>query len=107
MALKKRKIDKQAEKESTESLEKGNLENEGNVEKKPRLEGEALDELRKMLRERKKKLKMIPNFYLKPFGLDARISTASDIRKQLKMRDLQNLLLYSLLGAQAPVEPSK
>ena len=75
--------------------------------KKPRLEGEALIELRKKLRERKNMLKLIPNFHLKPIGLNASLEVALDDRRRLGMRDLQNLLLYALLGTRAPVEPSK
>ena len=76
-------------------------------EKKPRLEGQALLELRQRLRQRKKMFKLMPDFRLKPIGLDARLEIASDLRKRLTMKDLQNLLLYSILGTRAPVEPSR
>ena len=98
--------------EATNFCEKLGIKDETDIDrqspvKKPRLEGEALIELRKKLRERKNKLKLIPNFLLKPIGLDARLEVALDVRRRLGMRDLQNLLLYALLGTQAPVEPSK
>ena len=76
-------------------------------EKKPRLEGQALLELRQRLRQRKKMFKLMPDFRLKPIGLDARLEIASDLRKRLSMKDLQNLLLYSILGSHAPVEPAR
>ena len=76
-------------------------------EKKPRLEGQALLELRQRLRQRKKMFKLMPDFRLKPIGLDARLEINSDLRKRLTMKDLQNLLLYSILGTHAPVEPSR
>ena len=91
--------------------EKPKLEDEGNNEKdestKEKLHGESLDELRKMLRERKKKLQSIPNFNLKTKGYDASLEIPEDLRTSLLMRDLQSLLLYALMGTQAPVEPSR
>jgi len=92
---------------------KENLQNEPsekvkeNSPKKEELHGESLDELRKMLRERKKKLKSIPNFNLKTKGHDASLEIPEDMRTSLLMRDLQSLLLYALMGTQAPVEPSR
>ena len=74
---------------------------------KEKLEGESLDELRKLLRERKKKLQSIPNFNLKTKGHDASLEIPEDLRTSLLMRDLQSLLLYALMGTQAPVEPSR
>merc|ERR1712223_1673436 len=75
--------------------------------KKDKVHGESLDELRKMLRERKKKLQSIPNFNLKTKGYDASLEIPEDLRTSLLMRDLQSLLLYALMGTQAPVEPSR
>ena len=74
---------------------------------KEKLQGESLDELRKLLRERKKKLQSIPNFNLKTKGHDASLEIPEDLRTSLLMRDLQSLLLYALMGTQAPVEPSR
>ena len=95
MVVTKRKVDETIENE------------EAKEEKKPRLEGQALLELRQRLRQRKKMFKLMPDFRLKPIGLDARLEIASDLRKRLTMKDLQNLLLYSILGTRAPVEPSR
>ena len=95
----------------TSLAKKPKLEDEGNNEKdeptKEKLDGESLDELRKMLRERKKKLQSIPNFNLKTKGHDASLEIPEDLRTSLLMRDLQSLLLYGLMGSQAPVEPSR
>ena len=73
----------------------------------PRLEGEDYEALRKRLRDRKKALQSIPAFNLKSVGLDASLDFPPEIRKPLYVRDLQTLLLYSMLGHQAPVEPSR
>ena len=80
--------------------------------KKPKVEneqlsGEALDELRRRLKERKKKLQSVPNFQLKTKGHSASLAISEDLRTPLFVRDLQHLLLYALMGSQAPVEPSQ
>ena len=74
------------------------------VPKKERLEGDALEELRKKLRERKAKRANIPHFRLTSRGHDASLEIPSDLRTPLLMKDLQQMLLYSLLGSSAPVE---
>ena len=99
MVVTKRKVD--------ETIKDDEAKDDIDQEKKPRLEGQALLELRQRLRQRKKMFKLMPDFRLKPIGLDARLEIASDIRKRLTMKDLQNLLLYSILGTSAPVEPSR
>ena len=99
MVVTKRKVD--------ETIKDDEAKDDVVQEKKPRLEGQALLELRQRLRQRKKMYKLMPDFRLKPIGLDARLEIASDIRKRLTMKDLQNLLLYSILGTRAPVEPSR
>jgi hypothetical protein len=99
MVVTKRKVDETIKDDETKS--------DITQEKKPRLEGQALLELRQRLRQRKKMFKLMPDFRLKPIGLDARLELASDLRKRLTMKDLQNLLLYSILGTRAPVEPSR
>ena len=99
MVVTKRKVD--------ETIKDDEAKDDIVQEKKPRLEGQALLELRQRLRQRKKMFKLMPDFRLKPIGLDARLEIASDIRKRLTMKDLQNLLLYSILGTSAPVEPSR
>ena len=99
--------------ENCEELPRENLQDESSekiIESSPKrdeVHGESLDELRKMLRERKKKLQSIPNFNLKTKGYDASLEIPEDLRTSLLMRDLQSLLLYALMGSQAPVEPSR
>ena len=75
--------------------------------KKEKLEGDALEELRKRLKERKKLTKNTPHFKLRARGYDASLEIPVDLRTPLLMRDLRNLLLYALLGSQAPVEQSQ
>ena len=67
--------------------------------------GDALEELRRKLKARKAHLKSIPHFQLKSKGYDASLEIPVDLRTPLLMRDLQQLLLYALLGSQAPIEP--
>ena len=67
--------------------------------------GDALEELRKRLKARKALLKNTPHFQLKSKGHDASLEIPVDLRTPLLMRDLQQLLLYALLGSQAPIEP--
>ena len=92
--------------EEPENDEKSETDSEKNSPKEM-LHGESLEELRKLLRERKKKLQSIPNFNLKTKGHDASLEIPEDLRTSLLMRDLQSLLLYALMGTQAPVEPSR
>ena len=84
--------------------------------KKPKLEekteketlnSDALEDLRRQLKERKKKLQAIPNFTVKTKGRNALLEIPEDLRTPLVPRDLQHLLLYALMGSKAPVEPSK
>ncbi len=79
-------------------------------DKKPEkevLSGDALDELRRKLRERKKKLQNIPDLRLKTSGTNASLELPEDMRIPLFIRDLQHFLLYVLLGTKAPIEPIK
>ena len=75
--------------------------------KKPLLEGEEYEALKKRLRERKKSLQALPQFTLKSVGHEAEISMHESYRTPLFMKDLQHLLLYALMGTKAPVEPSR
>ncbi len=68
---------------------------------------ESLDELRERLRERKKKFQLRPHFDLKTKGHDASLDLPQNMRTPLFMKDLQGLLLYAMLGSEAPVEPSR
>lgn len=76
-------------------------------EKKPLLEGEEYEALKRRLKERKKALQALPQFSLKSVGHEAEISMHESFRTPLFMKDLQHLLLYALMGSKAPVEPSR
>ena len=96
---------------SLKSKEKGKRKREestaNNEHKKPYLEGRAYEELSKKLKDRKAYLKSIPHFTLKPIGEDASLRTPDDKRRPLGIRDLQSLLLYAMMGTEAPVEPGR
>ena len=77
------------------------------TEKKPFLEGEEYEALKRRLKERKKALQALPQFSLKSVGHEAEISMHESYRTPLFMKDLQHLLLYALMGSKAPVEPSR
>jgi hypothetical protein len=49
----------------------------------------------------------IPDFDLKTIGHNADIDMHENYRTPLFIRDLQHLLLYALMGAKAPIEPSR
>ncbi|XP_071443205.1 uncharacterized protein Rexo5 isoform X3 [Hetaerina americana] len=65
-----------------------------------------IDDLRKMLRERKKRL-LIPKFRLKESGEMASLYMTEDHRIPLFMVDVQHLIMWSLLGHHAPFAPSR
>ena len=71
------------------------------------LSEEELQALRKRLREKKKKLKQLPNLNMKELGMSASLNCSEDSRTPLTMKDFQSLILYSLLGTKAPVEPGR
>jgi len=112
MEAKKRKIQaflEVAELNDNEGRKRASLAKEPRIEEEPvkkeKLEGDALEELRKRLKARKALLKNTPHFQLKSKGHDASLEIPVDLRTPLLMRDLQQLLLYALLGSQAPIEP--
>ncbi|XP_015183001.1 PREDICTED: RNA exonuclease 1 isoform X2 [Polistes dominula] len=72
--------------------------------KKPRLSEEEYLKLKQELKERKKLLKARPRLQLKPIGGNAcLVSYSSDVeRVPLLFSDIQNLLLYSILGHHSP-----
>lgn len=74
-------------------------------EKKPFLTGDAVEDLKQRLKERKKLLKTIPHFDLKMVGSNASLELPTNMRTPLYIKDLQQLLLQAMLGAKAPVEP--
>ena len=90
-----------------EKLTWKNIEKTEEAEKKPWLEGEEYEALRRRLKERKKALQALPQFTLKSIGHEAEISMHDSYRTPLFMKDLQHLLLYALMVTRAPVEPSR
>ncbi|XP_076750664.1 RNA exonuclease 5 isoform X2 [Xylocopa sonorina] len=77
--------------------------------KKPRLSGDEYLKLRQELRERKKKLKVLPRFTLKAAGESASltINVKSEDRVPIFLSDVQHLLLYSLHGHHSPYLPTR
>lgn len=72
---------------------------------KPKLVGEEFARLRAELRERKKMLTKLPLFRLRTEGERASIDVNENERTPLFLSDVQHLLLYSLIGTQAPYSP--
>jgi len=72
---------------------------------KPLLEGEAYEELKKRLRERKKALSCNPIFRMKSVGEDASISLTK--RVPLFMSDIQHLVTFCMVGDKAPYWPHR
>ncbi|XP_043282190.1 RNA exonuclease 5 [Venturia canescens] len=76
--------------------------------KKPRLNGEEYMKLKQQLKERKQKLRVIPRFRLKGFGESASLAIVSEAdRIPIFLRDVQHLLMYSLLGHFSPYLPAR
>ena len=75
--------------------------------KKEKLEVQEYEELRKKLKRRKQILSSQPNFLLKKAGLDATLELPANLRTPLFVRDVQSLVLFSLLGARAPIQPGR
>ena len=92
-------------KKSSELVTKYNTNSFGDVNEKPKLEGEEYEELKKRLRERKKALSCNPLFRLKSPGHDASLGLSKRI--PLFMSDIQSLLLYCLVGDRAPYQPHR
>lgn len=65
---------------------------------------EELEELRQRLKKRKELLKEIPKLDLKSYGQEAALDVEE--RNPLRLRAFQGFLLYALMGAQAPIDPS-
>jgi hypothetical protein len=49
----------------------------------------------------------LPDFNLKSTGINAEVDMHETFRLPLFMKDLQHLLLYSLMGSKATVEPNR
>lgn len=73
-----------------------------------RLNGEEYAKLKRELKERKQRLRALPRFRLKGFGETASLTVepATD-RIPIFLRDVQHLLMYSLLGHFSPYLPAR
>lgn len=74
---------------------------------KPKVFGEDLVKLKKMLREREKFKKSQPKFKLREAGDAAAISVDAEDRMPLFLCDIQHLLMYSQLGHHSPYSPAR
>ncbi|RZC33045.1 RNA exonuclease NEF-sp, partial [Asbolus verrucosus] len=74
---------------------------------KPKLSGLELQELKRMLRERTKKLRQQPVFKLREMGVNASLETEIENRVPLFLSDLQHLIMYSQLGHHSPYSPAR
>lgn len=74
--------------------------------KKPRLSGEDFKKLKEKLREKKKLLKNIPRIVLNDVGKKALLSNKNS-NKPISISDIQQLILYSLLGHHSPFNEMK
>ena len=90
-----------SEKESEEEKEKKEKRPK-RMTSKPVLEGEDYIKLKARLKERKEMLKKMPNFSLKGPGEEASVELMEDLRVPLLAGDLQNLLMYFMIGDRTP-----
>lgn len=74
---------------------------------KPKLFGDDLKELKKLLREKTKKMREQPTFRLRELGDNASLSTEIDARIPLFMSDIQHLIMYSQIGVHSPYNPAR
>ncbi|XP_050309747.1 RNA exonuclease 5 isoform X2 [Anthonomus grandis grandis] len=74
---------------------------------KPKLFGEELMELKKMLREKSNKIKNAPKFWLRDMGEKASLAVPLDNRCPLFVSDIQHLLMYSQVGVHSPYSPAR
>lgn len=80
---------------------------EANAKEKPRLTGDDYVALKQELRERKRRLKAIPRLCVKEAGEKAclRTNIRAENRVPIFLKDVQHLLLYSMLGNHSPYMP--
>ncbi|CAL7935248.1 unnamed protein product [Xylocopa violacea] len=103
--IKETNLEITAEKECIEDTKEADV----LANKKPRLSGDEYLKLRQELRERKKKLKVLPRFTLKAAGESASltVNVKSEDRVPIFLSDVQHLLLYSLHGHHSPYLPTR
>jgi len=91
--------------DSSDVQSKGSSDNSTRISDKPLLSGQDYEDLKKRLRERKKRLTCIPQFRLKSVGEEASVNLSK--RVPLFMSDVQNLINFSLIGDRAPYWPHR
>ncbi|KAJ1529229.1 hypothetical protein ONE63_006032 [Megalurothrips usitatus] len=69
---------------------------------RPTLSEDQKEELRRLLKERRKMLKRVPRFQLGDVGMQAELTTSATERVPIFCSDLQNLLLHSLFPLNYP-----
>ncbi|XP_060534927.1 uncharacterized protein LOC132707200 isoform X2 [Cylas formicarius] len=74
---------------------------------KPKLEGEAFDELKKMLRDKTNKIRNSPKFRLRDMGESATLKIRLENRSPLFLSDIQHLIMYSQVGVHSPYSPTR
>lgn len=74
---------------------------------KPKIHGEDLAELKKMLREKTKKIRNLPQFRLRELGENASLKVDLNDRIPMFLSDIQHLLMYSQIGVHSPYSPAR
>ncbi|KAJ8958109.1 hypothetical protein NQ318_006038 [Aromia moschata] len=74
---------------------------------KPKIYGDQLAELKRMLRERTKKIRSVPQFRLRELGENASLKVDINDRIPMFLSDLQHLLMYSQIGVHSPYSPAR
>ncbi|GLG95934.1 Uncharacterized protein GBIM_02791 [Gryllus bimaculatus] len=82
-----------------------NVELTSSSKNKKKKVSETYAELKNELRERRSRSKNIPSLRLKTVGELASLSMKEEARTPLLLSDIQYILMYALLGQQAPVWP--
>lgn len=74
---------------------------------KSKLYSEELLKLKKLLREKSRKMRDQPSFRLREYGELASLGRDFDTRMPLFLSDIQHLLLFSQLGVHSPYTPAR
>ncbi|KAJ8981071.1 hypothetical protein NQ317_007208 [Molorchus minor] len=69
--------------------------------------GEELTELKRMLRERTKRIRQLPTLRLRELGEHASLNVDINDRIPMFLSDLQHLLMYSQIGVHSPYSPAR
>lgn len=104
---------------SPKRLKTGNVTEENGKEDQPsligergpsgklKIHGDELAELKKMLRERTKKIRSLPQFRLRELGESASLNVNINDRIPMFLSDIQHLLMYSQIGVHSPYSPAR